>query len=284
MHYNSVRLADDYSSGPPEPIRLRAAAAGAAAAAAAAAAPGRSFGSAEVDQVVAGTGCCDRERISRVLEQCGGSVDAAIELLVEQLAAEPEEGEEGEEEQASAEAAAAVPAAVQQGDAAAGAPGEQQQAQEAPAAGAQPAAAAAAAGQPGQPHQPSDDAIRLELRPAPGDPCIITAVLQPVELQQAPQQQEREPDDTAGAAASADAAAAADAGTGGKHGKRGVRIKYKPTHAGRNQRCPCGSKKKFKSCCGTGRSHAAPSAPACDGQPAAAAADGVAAKLQALDI
>lgn len=213
-----------------------------AAGAAAAGAP--AFGAAEVDQVVAGTGCFDRERIKRVLEQCGGSVEQAVEQLIEQLGQEEPEAEEAEGGDGSAAAESMLRQQAQGGvqQQAAGTDGQQadSSAQAAEAERPQQAATAAAA----QQQQLGDDSIRLELRPQPGDPSRIEVVLlaagaagsQPAAKQQQEQQ----------------AAGEADGGDkrSGKRSSKGVKVKHKPEHPGRNQRCPCGSGKKVKNCCG----------------------------------
>ena len=218
------------------------------AAAAAAAASRAEFGAAEVDQVVAGTGCCDRDRIQRVLEQCGGSVDQAIEQLIEQLGEEPEEGADGG-------GSGDVPAQPQAGPAA----GDQQatvggqEAQHAggdagpEAEGAQQGAAAA------QQQQLGDDSIRIELQPLPGNPSRICLVLHATPAAGA--QQGEEAQQAAGTAAAQDASEEADGGgkRGGKRAGKGVKVKHKVEHPGRNQKCPCGSGKKVKNCCGAAR-------------------------------
>ena len=237
---NSVRNADDYSCGPPEPVRMRGSAAQPSAAAAAAGEP--AFGAAEVDQVVAGTGCFDRERIRRMVQQCGGSVEQAIELLIEQLGQEEPEEAEGGSGSGSAAAARAELQSAAQGDAqpAEGSTGPK-------AKHAQQGAAAAAAVE--QQQRLGDDAIRLELRPRPGNTGSIQVVLSVPggDGQRAAEQQHQ-------AAEAAGSALADDPGggeqRGGKRGSKGVRVKHKPEHPGRNQRCPCGSGKKVKNCCG----------------------------------
>lgn len=243
---NSVRNADDFGSGPPEPVCMRST--GAQPTAAGAAGAGEpAFGAAEVEQVVAGTGCFDRERIKRVLEQCGGSVEQAIEQLIEQLGQEEPEAEEAEGGDGSAAAESMqrqvldAQGSVQQQ--AAGTDGQQadSSAQAAEAARPQQGVTAAAAQQ-----QQLDDSIRLELRPQPGDPSRIEVVLlaagaagsQPAAKQLLQQEQQ--------------AAGEADGGDkrSGKRSSKGVKVKHKPEHPGRNQRCPCGSGKKVKNCCG----------------------------------
>lgn len=200
MHYNSVRNADDYGSGPPAPIRVRSAAELAAASPAALVAAQRSFGEREVARVVAGTGCDDRQRAARVLEQCGGSVDQAIELLIEQLGEEEEQQqqeqeqkqEQDQEQEGGAAPAAAMPEAAAARDAAAAGLGAQGAGQAQQAAGdsggpecpvAAPAeerrqqqAAAPAAGveqrlQDGRQGPEGWGRVRLELALDPDDPA-----------------------------------------------------------------------------------------------------------------
>lgn len=235
-----MRNADDHSSGPPEPLRPCSSGAAANGGSAAAAQP--LFGGAEVDRVVEGTGCCDRQRVAAVLQQCGGSVEQAIEQLIEQL------GQEGEEDCGSGGGGGgATPpqedpqqqAAAQQGGADAGT--AQQARQERQEAAQQEAAAPQQ-----QAQQLGEDSIRLELRPRPGDPGRVAVALHPA----------------AGTQQAQDAAA----GTGGEPaggrreaagGKRDTRVrvgsKHKVAHPSRNSRCPCGSKLKYKSCCGVRR-------------------------------
>ena len=305
IHYNSVRNSNDYGSGPPESLRMGGASSSGVAAAdpKAVAAGACAFGAREVDQVVAGTGCSDRERIARVLEQCCGSIDQAIELLIEQL------GQEGEEEEAAAGAAGAVAAAAaaasgqQQGelqqDVAAPAGEKQQQQQHQPAA-TQPAGAAGRATDAQEQRQCGDDCIRLELRKHPEDLHRITARLlatgaSPAILQQqqpaaaAPGEQQRLEQEQQQPTAAAEEEAAADPEQAGeqKGGKRagssrkGVKLKGDKVaaHPARNQRCPCGSTRKYKNCClhGAKQQEAA-------GAAAAADASGAAAQLQVLYI
>lgn len=258
MHYNSVRNAGDYGSGPPQPLRLGGGGSGAAGPAAVAQA-GRSFGSAEVERVVAGTGCGDRERVARVLERCGGDVDGATELLIEQL---------GQEEQ--------EPAADGERAGAAGASGEQQQRhQEVPsqpppqkqrAADSGISDGTAVAGQQAagveQQQVPAeqralgsgDECMRLELLPCQSDPERITAALHARpsdhkhhQQQQGPCQQQQDADQ-AGETRPAEAQRAGSKRAGGKRG--GVKVKESKVVAGRNRRCPCGSTRKYKNCCG----------------------------------
>ncbi|WIA18597.1 hypothetical protein OEZ85_010037 [Tetradesmus obliquus] len=82
-HYNSVRRAGDYSPGPPEPISDLAPVAHA----------GQlqtSWSAADEDRVAAGTGCDNPALIQQQLAAAGGDVDAAIEAVIEILAAEGE--------------------------------------------------------------------------------------------------------------------------------------------------------------------------------------------------
>jgi hypothetical protein len=256
MHYNSVRCADDYGSGPPQPVRVAVAAAADPAALAAAA---RRFGQSEVDQVVAGTGCADSERVSRVLSQCGGSVDQAIEQLIEEL------GREGDGSADAAEAGGGQPQAAGQPEdaeqqqqqqvasvpqqAAASRPGPEEQQQHEPGRGGQQPALAAQA--------PLSCQVRLELRPLPCDPGSMAVLLHAPAADAPLLQQPAEPAGVQQRGAAAQlpedpgGAAALQQRRGAKRssGKKGVRVKEAKV-AGRNQRCPCGSTRKYKNCCG----------------------------------
>ncbi|KAI3426257.1 hypothetical protein D9Q98_008632 [Chlorella vulgaris] len=220
MHYNSVRNAGDHGTGPPEPLRLLAAAAADLAAVAAAA---RCFGREEVQQVMQGTGCSNPERVSRVLERCGGCAEQAIEQLIEQMG--EEEGFE-QERQASGEAAAGE----QQAGAVTGAAAMQQSDVEGSAAGLNPSmqqeAGNAAVGssigstnfsggsssvvrEVGQ--LPADDSIRLELRMCGDESGHVVALLLPLvgshDSQQTIQQQQQQQQQDAAPGSKADDAA-----------------------------------------------------------------------------
>lgn len=96
MHYNSVRLADDYGTGAPVPIPVESSAlakSGAGGTKDAVASPGECavFSEKDLQRVEDGTGCSERRRIEQSLRAAGGDVDAAILLLAEELAAEPED-------------------------------------------------------------------------------------------------------------------------------------------------------------------------------------------------
>ncbi|EIE22284.1 cysteine proteinase [Coccomyxa subellipsoidea C-169] len=91
-HYNSVRRADDHTSGPPLPIaiaeRLPTSAEKAAA---------RSWGPAQEELVMRGTGCYDDPAaVQQALEAAHGNPDQAIEILIEQLASAAVPSSEGQ--------------------------------------------------------------------------------------------------------------------------------------------------------------------------------------------
>ena len=246
---------------------------------AALAARARAFGAWEVDQVVAGTGCADRERIARVLEDCGGSTDQAIELLVEQLGQEEEEEADGGVAAGAAAASAGTAASgQQQGErqqAGAASPGTEQAGRQQAAAQQElrrqagailPSDASTRVTAEQWQRQCGDDCIRLELRKHPADPHRITAALlaagAPGERQQQPAAvppDEQQQEQLAGAAAEEAAAeeAAAEEASDSKGRKRvsgsrrGVKLKggKVAAHPARNQRCPCGSTRKYKNCC-----------------------------------
>jgi hypothetical protein len=298
MHYNSVRNAGDHGTGPPEPLRLLAAAAADPAAVAAAA---RCFGREEVQQVMQGTGCRDPERVSRVLERCGGSAEQAIEQLIEQMG--EEEGFE-QERQASGEAAAGEQqagavtgaAAVEQSDlegsAAALNPGTPQAAGNV-AVGSSSTGSSSVVRDGGQ--LPADDSIRLELRMCGDGSSRVVALLLPLvgshdsqqTIQQQHQHQHQQQDAAPGlkadnAAEEQKAAETQRRGAKRQGGKKekGMRIREVKV-AGRNQRCPCGSTKKFKNCCGAAAIRQPP-VTAAAGE--TASGSGVAKQLQVLCI
>ncbi|PRW44889.1 OTU domain-containing 3 isoform X1 [Chlorella sorokiniana] len=286
MHYNSVRNADDYGSGPPEPVRMRSTGTSAAAETAAAAGGEPSFGAAEVDQVVAGTGCFDRERIWRMLEQCGGSVEQAIELLIEQLGQEePEEPADGGDGSGGSAGPSQQQAAAQRDAQQLSLAGsDAQQAGGSTGAAAECSQQAAGAAEQQQQQQLGDDSIRLELQLRPDDPSCIRVVLTAADAGREQQQQQ------AAGAAAADSTAATEADSGdkrsGKRASKGIRLKHKPEHPGRNQRCPCGSGKKVKNCCGAlrGKRGAAAIGRSADADEADSSAAAATVQLQVLHI
>ncbi|BDA43257.1 probable deubiquitinase OTUD6B at N-terminal half [Coccomyxa sp. Obi] len=83
-HYNSVRRADDHTNGPALPIIIAERTPTSAEKAAA-----RSWGPSEEEQVVRGTGCFDDpSAVRQALEDAHGDPDQAIEILIERLASE----------------------------------------------------------------------------------------------------------------------------------------------------------------------------------------------------
>lgn len=72
-HYNSVRRADDHTSGPPLPIAIAERAPTSAEKAAA-----RSWGAAEEDLVMRGTGCYDSAAVQQALEDAHGNADQVL--------------------------------------------------------------------------------------------------------------------------------------------------------------------------------------------------------------
>ncbi|KAF6262774.1 hypothetical protein COO60DRAFT_1699091 [Scenedesmus sp. NREL 46B-D3] len=82
-HYNSVRRADDYSPGPPQPITdlMPVALSGEL---------HSSWSAADERRVAEGTACDNPALVKQQLAAAGGDVDAAIEAIIEILAAEDE--------------------------------------------------------------------------------------------------------------------------------------------------------------------------------------------------
>ena len=247
LHYNSVRAADDYGSGPPEPITLPALRP---------AAEGRAWGEREVERAAE------------------GDVDAAIEWLVEELAGGPEAEEQQQQQQA---AQAPAEEQLQAGD---------------------PAEAAAAAAPAEEPGSASPSKVLLELGWQAGRPerALVTLRLVP----EAP------------AAAAAAAEEAPQAGSGEEEGgaqqarkqKRRVggskQIKVKlragaTAAAGgeggaadkaprRSKPCPCGSKLKYKNCCGVSAAAARRRAEAAGAVPASSAVEAATQQVAVLCI
>ncbi|KAK9914813.1 hypothetical protein WJX75_000887 [Coccomyxa subellipsoidea] len=91
-HYNSVRRADDHTSGPPLPIAIAERVPTSAEKAAA-----RSWGAAEEDLVMRGTGCYDSAAVQQALDDAHGNADQAIEIVIEQLASTAAPSAEGPE-------------------------------------------------------------------------------------------------------------------------------------------------------------------------------------------
>lgn len=101
IHYNSVRLAHDYGTAPPEPIPQSMGASN-----------GNMKQSGEqhqhegpwserdIKKVKEGTGCWDDSQIRAALDKAGGNVAAAIEVLVEALGHEEDAEQEDEETRA----------------------------------------------------------------------------------------------------------------------------------------------------------------------------------------
>ncbi|KAF5829165.1 hypothetical protein DUNSADRAFT_16479 [Dunaliella salina] len=106
MHYNSVRNADDFGKGPPQPVLLKPVAETAGDTAPGAVADGHtSWGPREEARVLSST-ACERPSLARAaLAAMGGNVDLAIEYVIEQLAKEEEVGVTGHEEDGGAKAA-----------------------------------------------------------------------------------------------------------------------------------------------------------------------------------
>ncbi|KAF7136382.1 hypothetical protein RHSIM_Rhsim08G0099200 [Rhododendron simsii] len=93
-HYNSVRLKEDTSNGPARPIIIKADADLSALSCKAKAALTKSKGGAgknvihadSIKLVMAGSGCEDAKKVEQILRQVGGDVDAANEFLIAEQA------------------------------------------------------------------------------------------------------------------------------------------------------------------------------------------------------
>ncbi|KAH7624023.1 hypothetical protein Ndes2526B_g01276 [Nannochloris sp. 'desiccata'] len=85
MHYNSVRLLDDYGTGPPEPIPIHSSVCRNCVGNSGGGANGCKYTESDLRRVQDGTGCDNDALLIAAMEKVGGNVDAAIEFLVEEL-------------------------------------------------------------------------------------------------------------------------------------------------------------------------------------------------------
>ena len=295
MHFNSVRLADDFGSGPPQPIRLADLVAHAGGGAAQQEQQQQQWEARDVERAAAGSGCDSRARVEAALARCKGDADEvsggrrtgavcrwggggaevgagaetrracvvrpgqAIELLIEEMAQQVE-GEQAGNEQLQQQAGEQ---AEQSGDAPAAAPAPAQV--EAPSSG-QPA---------------GGERVVLLVRPHPADDSSVLVALR-VERADGNEGGDaassgssggggEDGEGVQGGVGSSPRGAAAASGAAPRRGK-GVKLRGKQAAgvAGRNKPCPCGSRKKFKNCCGAARRTAA--TPPTEGDGAAAAA------------
>ena len=90
-HYNSVRAAHDFGNGPPQPIALMRTGTG----------NNEKWAGDAMQRVMQGTGSEDEKRVVEALDKARGDVDAAIELMIDDMAAAV--GGEGEKEQKQVE-------------------------------------------------------------------------------------------------------------------------------------------------------------------------------------
>ncbi|KAG2445061.1 hypothetical protein HYH02_008929 [Chlamydomonas schloesseri] len=109
QHYDSVRCADDFGHGPPQPVVIRGDGTVPARPPRAQAGGGASWDERDEGRVAARTACRDMGLVRQALQASGGDVEGAIERVIEMLAeqAEAEEGGGGGGEAAAAAAAAA---------------------------------------------------------------------------------------------------------------------------------------------------------------------------------
>jgi OTU-like cysteine protease/SEC-C motif len=96
IHYNSVRLVDDYGTGPPEPIPIYSfAGTNGTSGKSTSGISNYRYSESDLRRVKDGTGCEDDTLVVAALEKLGGNVDAAIEALVEKLHGEENGGDGG---------------------------------------------------------------------------------------------------------------------------------------------------------------------------------------------
>ncbi|PNH06783.1 OTU domain-containing protein 3 [Tetrabaena socialis] len=270
QHYNSVRAADDFGAGPPAPVVLKGDGA-------VAARPqqqrtegggGGPCDERDVRRVATSTACTDLDLVRRALAAAGGDVEAAVEGVIEALAALPEEGgtgyagteggpEDGTEEGAESGVGPEAPRVVEEQS---GGCSEGRAVAEHVVGAAGEAAGGGLEGD-GAP-VPAAGQSSSPPKPPPPSPSLL--------------------------AAAAAGAAAASAVVGGPPAppppapkarsaafkKAGIRVAAAATASGpgpsNNKRCPCGSNKKFKACCGPAAAAAGRRLAAAGGGPGAA--------------
>lgn len=257
QHYNSVRCADDFGHGPPAPVLLTGPGT------IARPPPREQGGWDERDEarVMSSTGCGSRAMVRRALEASKGDVEAAIEQIIERMAA----GDEGFGFDGDADG---------EGE---GAEGGEKNTQTGDVVGAEAleeravdGGRAMGAGEGGGESGKAQDAgnLRQEGRTADGADGGAEHRVRAV--------QESVPD-ASGQSSSARAAVGAHAGPGsalhahGGSAGKGAQAEAKGGASGKsgdgkeapakgpsnNKPCPCGSKKKYKACCGPAAAAAA---------------------------
>lgn len=222
MHYNSVRSITDPGGGPAQPIELPAIPAslsGSGGSQGQSKEEGPRVDGADVELVMRSTGCTDRGKAIEVLTKCKGNVGKAISKLSAQLAVEFDAAAEALDEGSSREGGVESTPEV-----------EKQQ-------------AGAAAQHVSSRHIESDQA-------SPSRPCSsLERVILELTWKTSKSKKTKVQlhvitgdEDLDTLRAELLAKSNRDKGKGGALGET------KP-----NQACPCGSKKKYKNCCGTGR-------------------------------
>ncbi|KAG2496057.1 hypothetical protein HYH03_005976 [Edaphochlamys debaryana] len=241
QHYNSVRMKDDYSTGPPAPIVLTGD--GTIAARPQRTGDGR-WDERDERQVAASTACTDTGLVRKALEDAGGDVDLAIEKVIEALAAAPatEADAAGGE---GVSAAATVAGAGSAGTTGADGGGARKDGEASPSVGA--GTAGPTAGDPA-----ASASAGTEPTVAGGGGASTGTAAAP-----APASDPKPPSVPAATPA---AGTGDDVAGGAGPRKKGVAVRKAGAAAGagagsasapsNNKPCPCGSRKKYKACCG----------------------------------
>lgn len=239
-HYNSVRLLDDYGRGPPKPITLG----GGGVTAAQHAKERVTWTAADEARVAANTGCDSPALVQHALKEAAGDVDAAIERVIEAMA---RDGGNGDTDDCEGRQAARAGSGSEDGHDA-----RQQQTQQ------QQAEGSAEADQP-----PSIPKGSNMCKVASDEPGVGVAAGFASQEEAASGSEDDRQHAGHGTSSSGDANAAPDAkaaepaacGKARQKGKKGVAVGPSSSSAAakkppRNKACPCGSGRKWKSCCG----------------------------------
>ncbi|KAI8477500.1 MAG: hypothetical protein J3K34DRAFT_515825 [Monoraphidium minutum] len=272
-HYNSVRLLDDYSRGPPRAIVL-----GEGGATAAELAQERTaWTPADEARVAANTGCDSPALVQRALREAGGDVDSALERVIEVMAGGGDEGG-GDGDGGGGGDGCGGSGDVGGGsgggegsDAAVGSRAEGDSERES----RQQARQGASGSSQGEQQQEEQEQQQQQEEQQQGE-------------QQQQQQQQQQQAELASGDGKGGGAKGGAKGKGGK-AKRGVEVGPSGPGIGkkpaRNKTCPCGSGKKWKGCCGAAAAAAERRQRALQGEAAdAAQGGGVPAMLATLHI
>jgi OTU domain-containing protein 3 len=210
MHYNSVRLLDDVGTGPPEPIPVYSNSNLDSNNNSGTGSGGSTYSEGDLRRVKDGTGCDGEVLIVAALDKVRGNVDAAIEALVEEL-----RGEDRKQEEEGGEVDSSSKENIQDNNCTA----ENEQG------------------------KVSEKVVEVELEVSRGGKGKRVRLLLKI------LGEEKEESDTDGIQ-KIEVDAINSKKSSKTKGNKGKSKKNDASEPARNSRCPCGSTKKYKNCCG----------------------------------